>query len=172
MAPDVAQRFQSLVREGLVHIIAGSIANVNARDEGIRLYVRTCGDDRLIELRTDWVMNCTGPAASNSVESNPAIGSLLVHGHIRADRLGLGLETTSEGNAVDAQGSAANDLFVVGTLRKPTHWESTAVPELRVQAAAVAKLVLNRVLEVGARFHRPEQISNRSPHRMPQGSEL
>jgi uncharacterized NAD(P)/FAD-binding protein YdhS len=34
------------------------------------------------------------------------------------------------------------DLFVVGTLRKPACWESTAVPELRQQAAAVAEGVL------------------------------
>ncbi|HTV31566.1 MAG TPA: hypothetical protein VME69_00405 [Methylocella sp.] len=32
-----------------------------------------------------------------------------------------------------------NGMFIVGTLRKPASWESTAVPELREQAAAVAQ---------------------------------
>jgi hypothetical protein len=31
---------------------------------------------------------------------------------------------------------------VVGTLRKPDLWESTAVPELRQQAAAAAEAIL------------------------------
>lgn len=34
------------------------------------------------------------------------------------------------------------DLMVVGTLRKPMAWESTAVPELRSQAAAVADQIV------------------------------
>jgi uncharacterized NAD(P)/FAD-binding protein YdhS len=39
------------------------------------------------------------------------------------------------------------DLFVIGTLRKPSVWESTAVPELRNQAAAVAECVLAHLIE-------------------------
>jgi uncharacterized NAD(P)/FAD-binding protein YdhS len=37
-------------------------------------------------------------------------------------------------------------MFVVGTLRKPALWESTAVPELRGQAATVAERVLDRLM--------------------------
>ena len=35
--------------------------------------------------------------------------------------------------------------FVVGTLRKPAFWESTAVPELRQQAAIAARRALELV---------------------------
>jgi uncharacterized NAD(P)/FAD-binding protein YdhS len=96
-------------------------------------------------MRAGWVINCTGPAASNSAESNPAIGSLLVHGWVRPDDLALGLETTADGRAIDANGQTAADLFVVGTLRKPALWESTAVPELRNQAAAVAEQIVGQL---------------------------
>jgi uncharacterized NAD(P)/FAD-binding protein YdhS len=65
---------------------------------------------------------------------------------VRTDDLALGLETTPDGNAIDAHGQVAPDLFVVGTLRKPAHWESTAVPELRSQAAAVADLAFRHVV--------------------------
>jgi uncharacterized NAD(P)/FAD-binding protein YdhS len=54
------------------------------------------------------------------------------------------VRTTAAGEAVDSQSRPVSDLFVVGTLRKPAVWESTAVPELRVQAAAVAKAILVR----------------------------
>lgn len=142
MAPGVAERFGALVQEGRVRIVAGSVAAAQADDDGVRLYVRERGADRLVELRAGVVINCTGPAASNSAESNPAIGSLLVHGWVRPDVLSLGLETTRDGEVVDAHGVVAADLFVVGTLRKFAVWESTAVPELRVQAAEVGARVV------------------------------
>ena len=36
-------------------------------------------------------------------------------------------------------------LYAVGPPRKGTLWESTAIPEIRTQAAEVARLVLGRV---------------------------
>ena len=104
----------------------------------------------MLELPAKWVVNCTGPAVANSAESNPVIGSLLIHGWLRPDELGLGIETDVGGSAIDANGHSAPDLFVVGTLRKPALWESTAVPELRNQAAAVADLVLKHLATCAA----------------------
>jgi uncharacterized NAD(P)/FAD-binding protein YdhS len=149
MALAVAQQFGALVKQGVVRIVAGTVAAAQAADDGVRLFVRERGEERLIELRAGWVVNCTGPAASNSAESNPVIGSLLVHGWVRPDELALGLETGADGNAIDAAGRPAQDLFVVGTLRKPAFWESTAVPELRNQAAAVAECILRAVPKDG-----------------------
>ena len=149
MPCEIAKRFRTLLDQGAVRIVAGSVASAQADEGSVRLFVRERGDDRMIELRAGWVINCTGPAASNSAESNPAIGSLLVHGRVRPDELSLGLETADDGSAVDAHGVTADDLFVVGTLRKPLLWESTAVPELRNQAAAVAEQVLSHIMAEG-----------------------
>jgi uncharacterized NAD(P)/FAD-binding protein YdhS len=145
MAPNVAAEFEKLVKSGKVRLIAGSIASAQADSECVRLYVRERGDERLMELRADWVVNCTGPTASNSAEANPVIGSLLVHGLVCKDELSLGVRTCDEGNAIDNTGAMTPDLFVVGTLRKPATWESTAVPELRQQAAIVAERALEQV---------------------------
>jgi uncharacterized NAD(P)/FAD-binding protein YdhS len=147
MAPGIAAEFEKLVQAGKVRVIAGSIASAQADTDLVRLYVRERGDDRLMELRADWVLNCTGPTASNSAEANPVIGSLLVHGSVCKDELALGLRTAADGAAIDSAGAVAADLFVVGTLRKPATWESTAVPELRQQAAVVAEKALEQVCE-------------------------
>ena len=74
------------------------------------------------------------------------IGSLLVSGVLRPDELSLGIDTTPDGNAIDADGREVPDLFLVGTLRKSTDWESTAVPELRGQAGAVAEKLLGLLM--------------------------
>jgi uncharacterized NAD(P)/FAD-binding protein YdhS/predicted metal-dependent enzyme (double-stranded beta helix superfamily) len=147
MALDIAVKIQALVDRGLVRIMAGSVSAAHADEDAVRLFVRERGQDRLVEVHAGWVLNCTGPTACNSAESNPVIGSLLVHGWVQPDELGLGLETTADGNAIDAHGRCSPDLFVVGTLRKPALWESTAVPELRGQAAAVADATLKHLAQ-------------------------
>lgn len=143
-AVDVANRFRDLIAKGLVKVIAGRVSAAQSDEKGVRLFVRERGEERSLEINAGWVMNCTGPSASNSAESNPVIGSLLVHDWAAADPLSLGLESNSEGNVLDAKGDPTPNLFVVGTLRKPNLWESTAVPELRVQAGNVAESILTQ----------------------------
>ena len=156
MAPDVARRFQKLCEEGLVRIVSGSVAAAHADNDGVRLFVRERGEERLLEIKAGRVINCTGPAAANSAEANPVIGSLLVHGWVQPDELRLGLQTTADGCVLDVHGEATPDLFVIGTLRKPALWETTAVPELRNQAAEIADRVLNGLsaLEVASADHK------------------
>jgi uncharacterized NAD(P)/FAD-binding protein YdhS len=142
MALAVAEPFRALLTGGAVRIVAGRVESANAEGEVVRLVVRQRGSEHLIEMDASWVINCTGPLPSNTVESNPVIGSLLVSGVLRPDELGLGIETTAKGNAIAADGQELGDLFLVGTLRKSTDWESTAVPELRNQTAITAEGVL------------------------------
>jgi len=145
MALAVAERFRALRESDAVRISAGVVLSVLAEETGIRVVIRERGTKRALELDAAYVINCTGPGPSNSAAANPAIGSLLVDGLVRPDELGLGIETTAEGNAIDGHGQPVPDLYVVGTLRKPALWESTAVPELRSQAAAVAENLLARI---------------------------
>jgi uncharacterized NAD(P)/FAD-binding protein YdhS len=143
MAWSVAQQFHTLLNTGAVRLLAGRVESTNADADGVQLVIRERTTDRLIATQAVWVVNCTGPMASNNVESNPVIGSLLVNGLLRPDELGLGIDTTLDGNPIAADGQIVPDLFIVGTLCKPAFWESTAVPELRIQAATVATRALS-----------------------------
>jgi uncharacterized NAD(P)/FAD-binding protein YdhS len=49
--------------------------------------------------------------------------------------LGLGLQCTTEGAAVDRDGKVSDTLFLLGPMCKATLWECTAVPEIREQVA-------------------------------------
>ncbi len=163
MAPGVAQRFQGLLDRGDVRLVAGRVESARAQGDVVSVTLRQRGRDRLTETEASWVVNCTGPLPSNSVESNPVVGSLLVSGVLRPDELALGVETTAAGNAVAADGHAVADLFVVGTLRKPADWESTAVPELRNQAAAAAEGVLGLLSRQAGRAARPAGAAGAVP---------
>ena len=55
------------------------------------------------------------------------------------DALGIGMATRDDGGVIDGEGNASSVLFTLGATRRPALWESTAVPELREQAAALAR---------------------------------
>jgi len=60
-------------------------------------------------------------------------------GWLQPDPLRLGILTDKHGALLDATGRASAVLFTLGPSRRPAYFESTAVPELRQQAAALAQ---------------------------------
>jgi len=144
MAPHVAERLDELKAAGLVETVAGQVTKASATASEVCVEIAPRGSGAEVARKVGWVINCTGPAPSNRPEANPVIGSLLVDGFVRRDEMALGLDVTADGRAIGADGAPAPDLFVVGTLRKPQTWESTAVPELRAQAAEVAAQIAAR----------------------------
>ncbi len=142
MARKVGERFYEMLDRGEVRVLAGRVESAHADGDGVALTIRERRTGNSTAARAAWVINCTGPSPSNRAESNPVIGSLLVSGWVRPDDLALGIDTAPAGNAVADDGQIVPDLFVVGTLRKPAYWESTAVSELRQQAASVAAAML------------------------------
>jgi uncharacterized NAD(P)/FAD-binding protein YdhS len=145
MAIGIAKQFRELHDSDQANAIAGRVVSAIGSETGVELMIEQRHAKNPLALKTDWVINCTGPSPTNIAAANPAIGSLLVDGWLRADPLMLGLDVSENGQAIKRDGSIANDLYVVGTLRKAQDWESTAVPELRVQAADVATQLLKRL---------------------------
>ena len=85
--------------------------------------------------RFDRVLVCAGPETDVTRWRSPLMEHLLAYGLVAPDALRLGLRTTPDGLAIGTDGKASEWLRVVGPLRKAELWESTAVPELRVQAS-------------------------------------
>ena len=96
---------------------------------------RPRGDRRTRELRAARVVDCTGPASSLAEVRHPLVQSLLAQRLAVPDVLGMGFATDRDGAL---RGGAGGLLFTLGTLRRGELWESTAIPELRTQARAVA----------------------------------
>jgi uncharacterized NAD(P)/FAD-binding protein YdhS len=86
----------------------------------------------------DRIVNCTGPEANFREVVDPLTCSLVVQGMARPDALSLGLDVTEDGALLDAAGIPSQTIFAMGPLRKGRLWETTAVPEIRVQAKTLA----------------------------------
>ncbi|MCF5943776.1 pyridine nucleotide-disulfide oxidoreductase, partial [Xanthomonas perforans] len=88
------------------------------------------------------LVNATGVEMRVQAMRNRLLQQLLGQGIAVAGPHGIGVDTTADGSLIDADGRTQPQLRVIGSLRIGTLWESLAVPELREQAAAIARDVL------------------------------
>jgi hypothetical protein len=141
MAPAVAEGVRAATGAGVFRTAAARVLSGHGTLDGVTLSVRRRGESVPEALTFDWIVNCTGPGAGRGVELPPVIAGLINGGHLEEDALGLGVRSTSEGRAF-AGDRVIDGLFIVGSLRKADMWESTAVPELRLQAALASELIM------------------------------
>jgi uncharacterized NAD(P)/FAD-binding protein YdhS len=95
-------------------------------------------------LAVGWLVNCTGPASDITATAHPLLRQLLDAGLARPDPLRLGLDTGPRGAVRDALGRPASDIFALGPLLRGSRYETTAIPEIRDQAVALAGHLLAR----------------------------
>lgn len=139
MAPDVAARIRAYVDAGRLQVVGGGLAGVE--DLGTRCRVTPGGGGEAVVA--DAVVNCTGPTTDLDASTSPLLASLRRRGLVVGDPLGLGVRCTPEGAVLRADGDLVPGLHVVGPPRKGALWETTAVPEIRSQAAELADLLLD-----------------------------
>ncbi|MFM7052268.1 MAG: FAD/NAD(P)-binding protein [Planctomycetota bacterium] len=131
---------------GTLELVGGGIAGLAAvaGTEAIDVTVKPArGPSQTV--RAVRIVNCVGPVTSVADTVDPLLGSLLRSGMAAADSLGLGLRSDAEGRLLDAHGSPQQGMRLVGALRRGELWESTAVPELRVQAAVAAESLVREL---------------------------
>lgn len=122
-------------REGSLVIRRGSVQALRRGRHGVVVTARS-GIGPNFDLDAARVINCAGPAQGVRDTADPLISSLLQDGVATTDDLGIGLRTDAEGRLVGQDGRPHDRMWLVGALRRGDLWESTAVPELRVQVAA------------------------------------
>ncbi|MBV9491920.1 MAG: FAD/NAD(P)-binding protein [Verrucomicrobia bacterium] len=90
-------------------------------------------------LQVNYVVNCTGPECNYHKLKDPLVMQLFLRGLITPDPLFLGIEVGPEGIVYNVYGERIPNLYTLGSPQKGRLLETTAVPELRVQAEALAK---------------------------------
>ncbi|WP_344007566.1 FAD/NAD(P)-binding protein [Nocardioides lentus] len=149
MAPGVAATIAEHRRTGRLRLLGGGLTSV--ADLGATVRVGLAGGE---ELEVDAVVNCTGPCPDLDRATLPVVAALRDRGLLAADPLGLGVDCRTDGRVVGRDGVARDDLLVVGPPRKGVLWETTAVPEIRAQAAELAVRLVAEVTATGAEGER------------------
>ena len=141
MPPDAAALAEELSLSGKLHLHGGRLVSMEEKNAGVEVRYRERGSDEESVIHANRVINCTGPECDYRRMRHPLVASLLGQGLVRPDDLALGLDSDSTGALLNAEGQPGA-LFTLGPLRKGTLWETTAVPEIRVQAEHLAATLL------------------------------
>lgn len=138
MPPTAAAIIDELRGTGQLRILKGRLRNIALEDEGhFEVTYATIGVEDRIEA--DVIVNCIGSESRFDRLDSPLIQNMIAAGCIRTDDLRFGLDATPDGELLNRFGEAKGILFTLGTALKGILWESTAIPEIRVQARDLAQ---------------------------------
>ncbi|WP_137938169.1 FAD/NAD(P)-binding protein [Chitinivorax sp. B] len=149
MAPEVGEAILSAVQDGALQLLRGRFLHVHTAS-GRFVVTMAVGPDEPTSLEVDVLINCTGPCYQAALR-RPLEQTLVQQGLAQPDVLGLGLQCMPDGQMIDVRGQPVIGLHMIGHARRGSIWESTSVPELRVQAQQLASLLLRVATPHGAK---------------------
>lgn len=174
MPPATAEAVRRALAARRLRLHTGQVRDVAERPDG-GLDVTLSGGRT---LAVGWVVDCTGPGLRVAECADPLWQGLLADGTAVPGPLGIGVATdagrlrpaagrtpaTRSGAAATHPAAthpaaAPPPLFTLGSARRGELWETTAVPEIRAQAAEVAAAVLEPLREPVRGRRRPTDVN-------------
>jgi uncharacterized NAD(P)/FAD-binding protein YdhS len=152
VAPEIADILADMRAEGQVRLHIGTVTRYSElleHDGSAEVRYRDRESQSEKTLHADRVINCSGSESDCRRIDESFIVSLFVQGLARPDPLFLGLDIDEHGALIDYDGIASRMLYTIGPTRKGCLWETTAVPEIRDQAAVLGR-------------HLPDRLSQRT----------
>jgi uncharacterized NAD(P)/FAD-binding protein YdhS len=146
MAPEIGVKLEKALAHGQLRILAGRLKRITPEEDKLRLEILLRSQAGM-SLTVDRLINCTGSEEDYRRSPNPLIRSLMDSGRIQPDPTGKGLWTDRHGALIDSQGVPSDWLFTLGPPRVGGLFETTAVPELRIQAEALAHRLVSTPYE-------------------------
>lgn len=137
LAPTVADRLASLMSDGRASVRRGRIVSADT-DVGNGVHLMTDAG----ALRATTVVLCTG-GDDAALTADGVVASLISSGHARLAPLAMGIDVDVDSGAVTSgRGTPSPGLYAIGSVRRGVQWETTAIPEIRTQAAGIALAIL------------------------------
>jgi uncharacterized NAD(P)/FAD-binding protein YdhS len=149
MAPEVAARIGAMIASGRLEIVAGKIVEITPNVEGAAVVLRRRGSPTIETVSVARIISCKGVTNNPDQSANPLVTSLFANGLARADPLRIGIEVASDCAVVDRDGRPSPRLFAIGPMSQAAFWEIIAVPDIRLQTAALAARLSDRLAASG-----------------------
>ena len=137
MPPEAAETIDELRGTGQLQILKGRLEQIQVDNDQFEVLYRNFGTEH--RLQADVIVNCTGSESRFDQIDSSLVKGLLKGGRIRPDQLRFGLDATPDGKLMNVNGEPSELLYTLGTALKGILWESTAIPEIRVQAKQLAR---------------------------------
>lgn len=144
---EIASILDKAVESGQLTYHAGKIERGKEKNGRVEVTIRQRGTGIVFNLPIDRIINCTGASNDYAAIADPLVVCLRERGLIRPHPLNCGIETAANGAIASADGTASGTLYTLGNPRKGDLWETTAIPELRLQAAELVRELLRSLKE-------------------------
>lgn len=144
-APAIFRRIRGAMESGQLGVLQGRLVDAANRPDGDVLVTwKPRSAIRHASAVYGAVINCTGPSGDLRRVREPLIEQLRASGALSVDPLALGLHVDDDYRLLGLDGAPHDAIRYVGPLLKARLWEATAVPELRIHARNVARLLAER----------------------------
>jgi uncharacterized NAD(P)/FAD-binding protein YdhS len=140
VAPPVAERLREMRDSGFLRIRGARMLSMAFAEDRVRLAIRPRRASAIETLTAQRVISATGLRTAADGDSR-LVRALCDRGLARLDSRTLGLDVTEGLELRDARGRVAPGLWALGPIVRGVFWECIAVPDVRVQAALVARRV-------------------------------
>jgi uncharacterized NAD(P)/FAD-binding protein YdhS len=131
-----------MIGGGRLEIVAGKVMEVIPEGGGARVAIRRRGSQSIESLSVACIISCKGVRSDPEQSANPLVGSLFARGLARADPLRIGIEVDPQCAILDSVGRPSPRLFAIGPMSQAAFWEIVAVPDIRLQTAALARRLI------------------------------
>ncbi|WP_190303123.1 MULTISPECIES: FAD/NAD(P)-binding protein [Methylomonas] len=142
LAPQSFAALQDMERNGGLQFHKGRIESIVEHAGRLCVRIRSRAQPDGYSLSVDRIMNCTGSECDYRNLQEPLITQLVEKGLGVVDNLGFGLAVAADGALIDRQGRQSELVYTLGPPKKGSLWETTAVPEIRLQAQQLATVLL------------------------------
>lgn len=141
LPPECAEAIRLLRRTGSLRVLRGSIRRVTSSHSRLTCEFALLQHRSTETLHADAIVLCTGPEPDPRLWNSPLIDRIMADGLATPEVNGLDLRTTNSGHLIGSGAVVQHRLSTIGPLRRGSMWESTAVPEISVQAARLGRLL-------------------------------
>ncbi len=146
MPPSAWHTLERLREKGRLELIPGRLRDFVEDEGGVTAKLEPRRQASQRTFRVQKVFNCIGPESNFRQHFNdPLLINLLARGVLHPDPLLLGLEATDELEPIGASGRAIEQISLVGPPLRGMLWETTAIPEIRVQSMQAAAKALHHL---------------------------
>ncbi|OAG74168.1 oxidoreductase [Gluconobacter japonicus] len=149
MAPALREQIDADIQLGTLRTLKGRVEQVSGVADRVRLSIQ--GRNGLSSLTVAHAVNCTGPSRDYRAVGSALLTGLLEQGVVQQTPLG-GLVCNFAGALQEESGSWSTTLYALGPMRWGTLFETTAIPEIRQQAAELAYFLVEQVAGLDVRF--------------------
>jgi uncharacterized NAD(P)/FAD-binding protein YdhS len=150
--PPTARRITVLRDTGQLSVLAGRVTDVTENKDQLRVRIAPSGAAadpgrdrngraRARDLTVGWLVSAAGAIGDIGATDDPLLRDMFVRGVARPDRMRMGLDATTYGALFGASGTASDTLYTLGPPLRGLWYETTSMPEIREQAAALAKRI-------------------------------